>query len=57
MHEYTAVKLPGLLSAAAETNWPVLLNAKAADGWRLISVDERVAYFERVATAPETTQR
>lgn len=56
MYEYTAVKLPGLLSAAAETNWPVLLNAKAADGWRLISVDERVAFFERVAAA-ETTER
>jgi hypothetical protein len=50
MYEYTTVRLPGLLTTAAERDWPELLNVKAAQGWRLIAVDERVAYFERTVT-------
>jgi Domain of unknown function (DUF4177) len=50
MYEYTTVRLTGLLTTAADRDWPDLLNAQAAEGWRLVAVDERVAYFERTVT-------
>ena len=45
--EYTTLKLAGSLMKAVERDWPGLLNAKAAEGWRLVSVDQSIAFFER----------
>jgi len=46
-YEYTTVKLLGVLTKAAERDWPGILNAKAAEGWRLVTVDDHIAFFER----------
>ena len=48
MFEYTTVKLMGRLTKAAERDWPGILNGMAADGWRLVSVDNDIAFFERL---------
>jgi hypothetical protein len=48
MFEYTTRRLVGHLTKAAEKDWPDILNSMAADGWRLVSVDEQVAFFERL---------
>lgn len=50
-YEYTTVKLLGVLTKAAERDWPGILNAKAAEGWRLVNVDDSVAFFERQVSA------
>lgn len=47
MYEYKTVKLLGVLTKAAERDWPGILNAEAEDGWRLVTVDQSVAFFER----------
>lgn len=46
-YEYTTVKLLGVLTKAAERDWPSILNEKARQGWRLVTVDQNIAFFER----------
>jgi hypothetical protein len=41
------VKLLGVVTKAAERDWPGILNAEAAKGWRLVTVDQNIASFER----------
>lgn len=48
MFEYTTLRLVGRATKAAENEWPGILNSMAADGWRLVSVDEQIAFFERL---------
>lgn len=50
MFEYTTVKLLGVLTRAAERDWPQILSEKAAEGWRLVTVDSQIAFFERPVT-------
>ena len=47
VYEYKTVKLLGGLTKSAERDWPGILNAEAAKGWRLVTVDQSIAFFER----------
>ena len=47
MYEYKTVKLLGGLNKSAEGDWPGILTAEAAKGWRLVTVDQNIAFFER----------
>lgn len=46
-HEYATVRLLGLLTKAAERDWPGILNDMVSQGWRLVTVDQSIAFFER----------
>lgn len=48
--EYTCLRMAGVLTKAVERDWPAILNRHAADGWRLVTVDQSVAFFERART-------
>ena len=37
----------GVLTKSAERDWPGILNAEAAKGWRLVTVDQSIAFSER----------
>lgn len=47
MYEYTSLRLTGALTKAVEREWPEILNSYARDGWRLVTVDGSIAFFER----------
>lgn len=47
MYEYRTVKLLGVLTKSADRDWPGILNAEAAKGWRQVTVDQNIAFFER----------
>ena len=47
VYEYRTVKLLGVLTKTAERDWPGILTAEAAKGWRLVTVDQNIAFFER----------
>lgn len=47
LYEYVTIKLPGKLAKNADRLWTEELNEVAAHGWRLVSIDEHHATFER----------
>lgn len=49
MYEYTTLRLVGSLTKAVERDWAGILNRYAAEGWRLVTVDASIAFFERQA--------
>lgn len=50
MYEYATLRLYGGLTKKSESEWPAMLNSWAAQGWRLVTVDQAIAFFERPVT-------
>jgi hypothetical protein len=46
-YQYTALRLFGSLTKKVENDWPGILNEMARQGWRLVTVDQSIAFFER----------
>ena len=46
-HEYTAVLLTEKLTTGGARKWAEQINAVAALGWRLVTIDDSMAVFER----------
>ncbi len=46
-YEYTAVQLTAKLTKGGDKKWAEQINAVAAYGWRLVTIDESMAVFER----------